>query len=93
MVAEFERAGVRPAELCSKDPRVRLAAAHRLDEASVSRSILGRLRERWFLLLQLDSEESLDLQFGDVGRLYFFITENSLASGAFHGVVGTMDCY
>jgi hypothetical protein len=96
VLAEFERAGVKPADFYS-DPRpfdtTRLDAAKQLDKASVSPSILGRTRERWFLLLQLDSDESLGFEFGDAGRLYFFIPEQALAEENFNEIIGDMDCY
>jgi hypothetical protein len=93
VAAEFERAGVRIADFCSRDVQTRFAAARRQDEAAVSPSILGRTRERWFLVLHLDSDDSIGFEFGDAGRLYFFIPEQALAAENFSEIVGDMDCY
>lgn len=48
---------------------------------------------KWRLLLQIDSEEAkTGIMFGDVGRIYFWIHEDDLASRQFDKVVCEMQC-
>ena len=46
----------------------------------------------WILLLQIDSEYQADMMWGDVGRLYFFISAQDLAARHFDHVICTMQC-
>ncbi len=47
----------------------------------------------WRLLLQVDSDERLKMNWGDGGRLYFFVREEAAAAGDFSGVWMITDCY
>lgn len=46
----------------------------------------------WLLLLQLDSDEMVDLMWGDVGSLYFWIRKQDLADHRFENVWMTLQC-
>ncbi len=46
----------------------------------------------WRLLLQLDSDEHCEMMWGDLGRLYFWITERALASRAFEETWMVLQC-
>ncbi len=46
----------------------------------------------WVLLLQLDSDETADLMWGDVGMLYFWIKTDDLARRSFQNVWMTLQC-
>ena len=46
----------------------------------------------WTLLLQLDSDESIGLMWGDMGRLYFCINKNDLAKMDFSKVWVILQC-
>lgn len=47
---------------------------------------------RWQLLLQLDSDEYAGIQWGDEGKLYFYIDDEALGKGDFSRVRAVMDC-
>lgn len=47
----------------------------------------------WVLLLQLDSDDSLGMMWGDKGRLYFYIHVEDLMMRQFDKVWLTMQCY
>lgn len=52
----------------------------------VSRAMAAKLKaeaEQWELLLQVDSAESMQLRWGDNGRLYFWIHRKDLKNGRF----------
>ena len=38
----------------------------------------------WRLLLQVDSDDAVDIMWGDVGRLYYWIQRDRLAEGAWY---------
>jgi uncharacterized protein YwqG len=44
---------------------------------------LGQTADEWRLLLQLDSDDDLDVMWGDCGRLYFWIREDDARSRRF----------
>lgn len=46
----------------------------------------------WQLLLQLDSEDGVGMMWGDVGRLYFWITRDSMADGRWDDVWMVLQC-
>jgi uncharacterized protein YwqG len=46
----------------------------------------------WQLLLQLDSEDSVDMLWGDAGRLYFWIPRSSMAAGRWDDVWMILQC-
>lgn len=46
----------------------------------------------WLLLLQLDSDDSIGLMWGDIGMLYFWIHKNDLAQQRFSNVWMTLQC-
>ena len=46
----------------------------------------------WRLLLQVDSDDAADMMWGDLGRLYFWIRKQDLASGNFDGVWTILQC-
>ena len=48
---------------------------------------------KWKLLFQFDSDDNLEISFGDWGRIYFFIHENDLANFNFENVRISTDCY
>lgn len=48
--------------------------------------------EEWQLLLQIDSEESASMMWGDMGRLYFWIRKADLANRNFDSVRTILQC-
>lgn len=56
------------------------------------RKLLETGAEDWCLLLQLDSDDSIGLMWGDVGMLYFWIHKNDLAQQRFSNVWMTLQC-
>lgn len=52
-------------------------------------------RDRWLLLLQLDTVEcgDFELMFGDCGHIYFYITKEDLAARRFDRVWLNLQCY
>ncbi len=46
----------------------------------------------WLLLLQLDSDDDLEMMWGDMGMLYFWIRESSLQSKRFDEVCTILQC-
>lgn len=49
--------------------------------------------EDWQLLLQLDSDGSVDMMWGDLGRLYFWIRSEDLVASRFDRVWMSLQCY
>ena len=49
--------------------------------------------KEWRLLLQIDSEESIGMCWGDVGKLYFWIKESDLREKDFSNVWMALQCY
>ncbi len=47
----------------------------------------------WNLLLQVDSNKDCNMMWGDVGRLYLWITDEDLAARNFESVWVVMQCY
>ncbi|MBQ3760524.1 MAG: DUF1963 domain-containing protein [Clostridia bacterium] len=47
----------------------------------------------WDLLLQVDSNKDCNMMWGDVGRLYLWITDEDLAARNFESVWVVMQCY
>lgn len=60
--------------------------------ADLPRESLNRDCLRWKLLLQLDSNEELDMMWGDDGRLYLFIPEEELKKGSFEHTWLILQC-
>lgn len=48
---------------------------------------------KWKLLFQFDSDNNLEISWGDWGRIYFFIHEDDLKNQNFDNVKITADCY
>ena len=48
---------------------------------------------KWKLLFQFDSDDNLELSWGDWGRIYFFIHEDDLKSQNFENIKISADCY
>lgn len=49
--------------------------------------------KNWRLLLQLDSDDAAGMMWGDVGMLYFWITESDLKDRRFENVWMILQCY
>ena len=49
--------------------------------------------EDWLLLLQVDSGEPLDFEFGDSGRIYFVVRREDLKAGRWDNVWCVLQCY
>ncbi len=47
----------------------------------------------WRLLLQVDSDDSLDTMWGDSGKLFFWIDQHELAAGRLEGAWPVLQCY
>ena len=47
----------------------------------------------WRLLLQLDSDEHMDVMWGDAGILYFWVREQEAAAGRFDNVWAILQCH
>lgn len=54
---------------------------------------LKRGAKNWRLLLQIDSDEAAGMMWGDVGRLYFWITQDNLKNKRFENVWMISQCY
>jgi uncharacterized protein YwqG len=52
----------------------------------------GKPQSMWKLLLQFDSDDELDVMWGDAGMLYFGIPESALRERRFDEVLMTMQC-
>ena len=50
-------------------------------------------RERWRLLLQLDSEPAAGFEWGDVGRIYFWVDAEALARCDFEDAWAILQCH
>ena len=52
-------------------------------------------RDRWMLLLQLDTvqHDDFELMFGDCGHIYFYITKEDLAARRFDRIWLVLQCY
>lgn len=48
---------------------------------------------KWKLLFQFDSDDNLEISWGDWGRIYFFIHEEDLKNKNFNNVKISADCY
>ena len=48
---------------------------------------------KWKLLFQFDSDDNLEISWGDWGRIYFFIQEEDLKKKNFDNVKISADCY
>lgn len=65
---------------------------HDLNDSVIKEKIVQSAL-KWRLLLQIDSEEDkTGIMWGDVGRIYFWIHEDDLASLCFERVVCEMQC-
>lgn len=53
---------------------------------------IGKEKEEWQLLLQLDTDDELDWMWGDMGRLYFAIKKEDLQNKNFSNVGFTWQC-
>jgi uncharacterized protein YwqG len=49
--------------------------------------------DQWLLLLQLDSDDPIDVMWGDGGMLYFWIRRDDLANRRFDKTWMTLQCY
>jgi uncharacterized protein YwqG len=49
--------------------------------------------DQWRLLLQVDTDENTGMQWGDSGRLYYWINASSLRSASFDDVWLALQCY
>lgn len=48
---------------------------------------------KWKLLFQFDSDDNLEISWGDWGRIYFFIHEDDLKNQNFENIKISTDCY
>ena len=53
---------------------------------------LGSKASQWTLLFQCDSDDNVGWMWGDVGRLYFWITESDLVAQRFENVWMILQC-
>jgi len=56
-------------------------------------AVLEAARRDWRLLLQVDSDDDLELMWGDGGTLYFFVREEDARRGDFSRVRAAWQCY
>jgi uncharacterized protein YwqG len=55
--------------------------------------VAGEAKARWRLLLQVDSDETAGLMWGDAGMLYYWIRDDDLAARRFDRAWCVMQCY
>jgi uncharacterized protein YwqG len=53
---------------------------------------LGKGVSEWELLLQMDSDDDLDVMWGDAGMLYFWIRRDDAQNGDFDGAWMVLQC-
>ncbi len=66
------------------------------DEASAASPEAARLEpgaKEWRLLLQLDSDEHMDVMWGDAGMIYFWVREQEAAAGRFDNTWVILQCH
>lgn len=88
------RIGGYPAEI--QDERMAITAellARGLDRAAEITPAIERAAREWRLLLQIDSDPALGMNFGDAGRLYVFIKEKHARAGDFSKTVSNWQTY
>jgi uncharacterized protein YwqG len=54
---------------------------------------LGKARDEWILLLEIDSDDEVEMMWGDCGSLYFWIRKSDLAAKNFDNVWMILQCY
>lgn len=70
-----------------------LNCGHATAYSDPRRAELEQGADDWLLLLQLDSDSSVEMMWGDVGRLYFWIRSEDLAARRFDRVWMSLQCY
>lgn len=56
-------------------------------------NVLEKGADDWMLLLQFDSDESVDVMWGDCGMLYYWVQSDDLKDSCFENVWMTSQCY
>lgn len=54
---------------------------------------LQKSAQDWVLLLQVDTEDSIDMMWGDSGSLYYWIRREDLRAGNWDAVWLILECY
>jgi uncharacterized protein YwqG len=70
---------------------INLSEDFELDDPRVK--ALEEGRDDWTLLLQIDSDNSCEMSWGDDGTLYFWVKKDDLAAKRFDDVWMILQCY
>ncbi|MEX1098235.1 MAG: DUF1963 domain-containing protein [Planctomycetales bacterium] len=92
-LSAMAEAGVRPETFMEPDLDALLAACRALDHHRIAPERFHPGVAEWQLLLQIDSDERLDLEWGDAGRIYVLIPTGSLKARRFEDCWVVMQCY
>lgn len=81
LVKELESVGLDLGSLC-QDSRLHAKAAEMLDAEGISPAIFHSLAKQWRLLIQLDCDDEMGWRWGwgDIGRLFVFMTVDALSA-------------
>ena len=92
-VAALQEAGVAPESLRTDDRNQFQEAILKLDRSSVAPERFHEGVQQWQLLLQIDTDDDLDLMWGDVGKLYVLIPSESLRDRRFGDSWIVLQCH
>ena len=92
-VEALTEAGLNPESLTTDDSKKFTEAILKLDQSEVHPDRFYEGVTEWQLFLQIDSDDDLDLMWGDVGKLYVVLPTQSLAERNFADAWINVQCY